>query len=205
MVERIEINLLPAEYRVHKRTLQLQREIIYPVLGFGIISVFLLFWTIKMGNDIGRLKADIFRTEGLINNNKPIKDEIVRMKESKAVVEGKIAALEKINVDRAAWVRIMEMLCQCLPDYTWIVSCEEKDWTLSIQGLTFSFPEVANFMTRLSESCYVKSVDLAGIEQKEGKTFSFSLSCKLNQNLPPVNDGAAGTFNGATVGQKGAR
>jgi hypothetical protein len=64
------------------------------------------------------------------------------------------------------------------------VSCEEKDSAILIEGKTFSFPEVANFMTRLSESSYIKTVDLSGIEQKDvSKTFSFILFCKLNSGV----------------------
>jgi Tfp pilus assembly protein PilN len=112
--------------------------------------------------------------------NQPIKDEIVRLKESKNIIQGKIVALEQISVDRAKWVRLMEVLCQRLPDFTWIRSCEERDESLIIDGVTFSFPEVANFMSRLSESAYIKSVDLSGIEEKGEKTFSFTITCRLN-------------------------
>ena len=50
-----------------------------------------------------------------------------------------------------------------------------------IEGRTYSFPEVANYMTRLAQSDCIKSVDLSGIEQKDAlKTFSFIISCKIN-------------------------
>jgi Tfp pilus assembly protein PilN len=181
MIERIEVNLLPAEYRVHKKALQLPREIIYPALGVAILWLGLMLWTVKLDTTISQVKAQISRTEQMIRTNKPIKDEIVRLKENKNVVQGKIQALEQISVDRAKWVRIMEVVCQRLPDFTWIESCEEKDESLLMSGRTFSFPEVANFMSRLSESAYIKSVDLSGIEDRgAGKLFSFSISCKLN-------------------------
>jgi Tfp pilus assembly protein PilN len=180
MIERIEINLLPAEYRVHKKTLQLQREIIYPILGVAILGFFLALLTLKIDSDINQIKNDISSTEKMIKLNKPIKDEIVRLKESKNIVQGKILALEQINVDRAKWVRLMEMICQRLPDFTWLESCDETDSSLSIVGRTFSFPEVANFMSRLSESPYLKFVDLSGIEERGQKEFSFSIGCRLN-------------------------
>jgi Tfp pilus assembly protein PilN len=57
-----------------------------------------------------------------------------------------------------------------------------------IEGRTFSFPEVANYMTRLSESNYIKTVDLSGIEQKDAlKTFSFIISCKVNPEVEMDN------------------
>jgi Tfp pilus assembly protein PilN len=181
MIERIEINLLPAEYRVHKKSLHLRREIFYPIMGVAVVWFLLLLWNLKLDSDISQVRNDVKVTDQSIKANKPIKDQIDRLKESKNVIRGKILALEQINVDKAKWVRLMEVICQKLPDFTWLLSCEEKESTLFIDGMTYSFPEVANFMSRLSESAVIKSVDLASIEEKEvSKTFSFSISCKLN-------------------------
>jgi Tfp pilus assembly protein PilN len=189
MIERIAINLLPAEYRVHKKTLQLRREVVYPILGVGIAWCGLVAWDFKIDTTINEVRNDIAATDRTIQTNKPIKDEIVRLKDGKNVIQGKIIALEQISVEKAKWVRLMEVLCQRLPEYTWINSCEEKDSSLFIEGSTFSFPEVANFMSRLSESAYIRSVDLSGIEEKETKVFSFSLACRLNAK-PVIKDAA---------------
>ena len=189
MIERIAINLLPAEYRVHKKTLQLRREVVYPILGVGIAWCGLVAWDFKIDTTINEVRNDIAATDRTIQTNKPIKDEIVRLKDSKNVIQGKIIALEQISVEKAKWVRLMEVLCQRLPEYTWINSCEERDSSLFIEGSTFSFPEVANFMSRLSESAYIRSVDLSGIEEKEAKIFSFSLACRLNAK-PVIKDSA---------------
>ena len=190
MIERIAINLLPAEYRVHKKTLRLHREVVYPLLGVGLGWCGLMAWDFTLDNSINQVKNDLGTTEQSIRANKPIKDEIIRLKDSKNVVQGKIIALEQISVEKAKWVRLMEVLCQRLPDYTWINSCDEKDSSLIIEGSTFSFPEVANFMSRLSESPYIKSVDLSGIEERGvSKIFWFSLSCRLNAK-PVIKDAA---------------
>ena len=186
MVERIEINLLPAEYRVHRKTIRMQRDVVYPVMGVVVLAFVLMLYTFGLENQISQLRSDIARTEDSFRRNKPIKDEISRLKDDKKIIEGKIAGLERITVDRGKWVHLMENLCQRLPDFTWLVSCEEKEDALLIEGKTFSFPEVANFMSRLSESSYVKSVDLTSIEQKDAsKSFSFIVSCKLNADAQP--------------------
>jgi Tfp pilus assembly protein PilN len=202
MIERIAVNLLPAEYRVHKKSLHLQREVIWPLFIVVLVWCGLLAWDFKLDTSINEVRHDIEVTEMSIRSNKPIKDEIIRLKESKNVVHGKILALEQINVDKAKWVRLMEVLCQRLTEYTWITSCEEKEESLIIEGATFSFPEVANFMSRLTESSYVKSVDLAGIEERgPAKTFWFSITCKLNpraaiKDAAPANPVAAQTQKG---------
>jgi Tfp pilus assembly protein PilN len=192
MIERIEINLLPAEYRVHRKTIHLQREVVYPALGVGILWFVCILWSFQLDSTIGQIKSKISRTENMIKLNKPIKDEIVRLKESKTIVQGKIVALEQISVDRAKWVRLMEVICQRLPDFTWVESCEERDSSIILEGKTYSFPEVANFMSRLSESPYIRSVDLSGIEERgEANTFSFSLTCRLNSK-PELKEETSG-------------
>jgi len=80
MIERIEINLLPAEYRYHKKTIKLQREIVYPALGVLLVTFVLALYTFNMDSQITQLKDDIVRTEDSFKNNKPIKDEITRLK-----------------------------------------------------------------------------------------------------------------------------
>lgn len=195
MIERIEINLLPAAYRVHKKTISLRRGTVYPFLGVLLAWVFILIATMNMDGQINQLKGDIRSTEYSISKNKSIKEEIAKLKENNATVQGKILALQRINVDRAKWVRIMESLCQRLPDFTWLISCEEKDSSLIIEGRTYSFPEVANFMTRLAQSDCIKSVDLSGIEEKDdSKTFAFSVTCRLKSlivNNPAAPDSAS--------------
>lgn len=188
MIDRVEINLLPAEYRVHKRGIRISRAIVYPVLGLFVLGFFLLSWTIGLDSQIHQLKGDILHVDDMIRKNSYIKDQINKLRADKAVIQEKIVALKRINVNREKWVRLMEILCQRIPDFTWIVSIDEKDQNppvLVIEGRTLSFPEVANFMSRLSESEFIRSVDLSSIEEtKEGvKLFRFSISCTINPDV----------------------
>jgi len=206
MIERIEINLLPAAYRVHKQTITLRRSTVYPVLGLVLAGVVLLFVNMNMDGQISQLKSDIRTTEASIAKNKSIKDEITKLKENNATVRGKILALQRINVDRAKWVRLMEILCQRLPDFTWLLSCEERDSTLLLEGRTYSFPEVANLMTRLAESSNIKAVDLSGIEEKDdSKTFAFAVSCKFNSGIVVDNVTVSGAGPSALKRKDGGK
>jgi Tfp pilus assembly protein PilN len=188
MIDRVEINLLPAEYRVHKRGIRISRAIVYPVLGLFVLGFFLLSWTIGLDSQIHQLKGDILNVDDMIRKNSYIKDQINKLHADKAVIQEKIVALKRINVNREKWVRLMEILCQRIPDFTWIVSIDEKDQNppvLVIEGRTLSFPEVANFMSRLSESEFIRSVDLSSIEETKEvvKLFRFSISCTINPDV----------------------
>jgi Tfp pilus assembly protein PilN len=188
MIERVEINLLPAEYRVHKRVIRLSRAVVYPVLGLVVLAFFLLSWTIGLDSQIHQIRGDILNVDDMIRKNSFIKDQINRLRADRSVIQEKIVALERINVNREKWVRLMEILCQRIPDFTWIVSVDEKDLNppvLGIEGRTLSFPEVANFMSRLSESEFIRGVDLSSIEEtQEGvKLFRFNISCTINPDV----------------------
>jgi Tfp pilus assembly protein PilN len=188
MAERIEINLLPAEYRVHKRRIRISRDVFYPVFILLGLAVFLVSFTFALNAEIARLKTDIINVDSMIKANGYIKGQIVRLKADRAVIQEKIVALERINVNREKWVRLMEIMCQQLPDFTWVVSIDERAQTppvLVVEGRTLSFPEVANFMSQLSSSTYIRSVDLSSIEEAREavKMFRFNISCTINPDV----------------------
>jgi Tfp pilus assembly protein PilN len=193
MIERIEINLLPAEYRIHKKAFKLKREVVYPLLGVVIIGIGLLSWTATLQASIGQYKSEIRAIQQQIALNKPIQNEINKLREDKLTIQGKIRALERISVNREKWVKLMEEISQRLPDYTWIISIKEESSSppvLHIEGRTFSFPEVANYMSSLKESVYITSVDLSNIEQVDPieKVYRFAISCVINPDANLGND-----------------
>jgi Tfp pilus assembly protein PilN len=196
MIERIEINLLPAEYRIHKKVFKLKREVVYPLLGVAIIGVGLLSWTVTIQSSISQYTNEIRTIQQQIALNKPIQNEINKLREDKITIQGKIRALERINVNREKWVRLMEELSQRLPEFTWIISIKEESSIppiIHIEGRTFSFPEVANYMSSLKESVYVTNVDLSNIEQVDNKdkVYRFSISCTINPDANLENEQGA--------------
>jgi Tfp pilus assembly protein PilN len=192
MVERIEINLLPAEYRIHSKSFKLKREWIYPILTAILVSISLLFWTIIQKSQISDFHSQIAYMDEQIAVNKPIQNEINRLRQDKLTIQEKIRALELISVNREKWVRLMEELSTRLPNYTWLVSVKEENSippVLNIEGRTYSFPEVANYMSNLKESKFVTGVDLSNIEQIDTKTkvYKFTISASINPNAS-LND-----------------
>jgi len=185
MVERIEINLLPAEYRIHLTRFYLQREILIPLLIFAGVFLFFFFFSFWLNTQIGTLANKITDTEEQIARNKHILVEISKQEEQKKLVQQKIRALERIDVNREKWIRLQEVFCEKLPEVTWVDKLEErkdKSNTLEVDGKTYSFSEVALYMSALTESEFVNSVDLVNIEQIGGtdKIFRFVILCQIN-------------------------
>lgn len=185
MIERIEINLLPAEYRVHTSRFYLQREILYPLIALTIVVTVMGVWTFMLDTSISSFAKKIANTEQEIARNKHILTEINKQEEQKKLVQQKIRALERIDVNREKWIRLQEVFCEKLPAVTWVDKIEEQkdaENTLAVDGKTYSFSEVAFYMTALTESEFINSVDLLNIEQIGGaeKIFRFIILCKIN-------------------------
>ena len=187
MIDRIEINLLPAEYRVRKKGMRVPREVVYPLLVIALGGLFVSYYTMDLDGKIGKARQDISDVTQRIAKEGHIKAEIEALQRDRQIVYDKIRALQRISVNKGKWVHLMEVLCAYLPRYTWLTSIEETvasptSSALRLQGSTYSFPEVANFMTKLTESEYVTNVDLSSIDQTGDarKAFTFSLTAALN-------------------------
>lgn len=192
MIERIEINLLPGEYRIHTKRLYFEREVMYPILVLVMISVFIITASIYYKTEIVQLKKQITFTEKEIQKDKHILDEIKNLKQQKILIQKKIKSLEQIDVNREKWIRLQEVFCQNLPQFSWIRKIGEKDGNglnIEIEGQTFSFSEVAVYMSKLIENKLINSVDLINIEQIAGvdKLYKFVIICNLNQDTA-LND-----------------
>ncbi|MCL2219830.1 MAG: PilN domain-containing protein [Chitinispirillia bacterium] len=200
MIERIEINLLPAEYRMRKRTINIPRSIVYPAVALVALLICAALYTLYMKDKESRLNEEIAAINKEIEANKGLQKELNELRENKRITESKIAALKQISVDREKWVRLLEMISGGLPSYSWLISVREEagppQW-LALEARTYSFPEVAHYMSRLESHELVESVTLTGIEQIDGpdrKVYRYTLNCVLANNLaepPPVEEDAA--------------
>jgi Tfp pilus assembly protein PilN len=187
MADFIQVNLLPAEYRVHKRAIRLQPEVVVPALLVGVAALGLAFFQGVRSTHAMTLQNEVRMLDNQIQANKPIEAEITRLSEEKKVIVGKIMALERISVNRAKWVRLMEVFSKYLPPYSWLLQVKENSSTpptLAVQGKTRSFPEVATYMADLRQSIYVTNVELTKIEQvdEKEKIFGFEIVCTIDPN-----------------------
>lgn len=188
MIERIEINLLPAEYRIHRKQFRVKREFAYPVIVAGVAAVGFMFTGAYMQNSIRAYRNEIKAIQQAIEKNRPIQQEISRLQDDKKQVQMKIRALELIDVNREKWVRLMEEVSSRLPEYTWLTSMKEEAGpppVIHLEGRTYSFPEVANLMSNLKDCPYISTVDLSQIEQADTKDriYRFSISCAIDDNV----------------------
>lgn len=183
----IEVNLLPAEYRVHKAQVRLEGWYVWPAVVVGAAAVVMAGFQVTVTSNITIKRNEVAQLEHQIKQLEPIEQEIKKLEAEKKIIVGKIMALERISVNRAKWVRLLEVVCQHLPEYTWLVSLTENAGAsprLTLQGKTRRFPEVATYMADLRQSVFVTAVELTKIEQvdAEANIYAFEIVATIDPN-----------------------
>ncbi len=184
MIERIEVNLLPAEYRIHSKSLRLTRDVVYSALGLIVLFIGVAAAHVVIHSRIDQLDDEIDYLDRSLRQNAHIQREINSLRRDNLEIADKIVALERINVNREKWVRLMEMFSRRLPKLTYLVSLREEPGSrLRIEGRTYVFPEVANYMSSLKEEDYISSIELSDIEiNRNSREYRFVFVCQLDSD-----------------------
>ncbi len=185
MIERIEVNLLPYEYRDQSKKIIIPKGSFIIALSIAVVITTVFIMTLNVNSEIDILTRENREKKAEINKYKPLLKEINTLKKSKKTVAVKIAALEKINIDREKWVLLQEIFVKSLPQTTWIDKITErkgKSHELEIVGRTYSFSEAAIYMGRLKNTKEIKKVDLLDITMVStlDRVYKFTLVCHLD-------------------------
>ena len=110
--------------------------------------------------------------------------EIKKFKEDEAVIESRIAALEKISKDRLKEIRIMELLQTVIPEKAWLTKVEINPSRMTIEGMALSDFEVSTFLESLTRSVFLVDVNLLNsveVNQEGNVLKQFQISCSLEK------------------------
>ena len=110
--------------------------------------------------------------------------EIKKFKEDEALIEARIAALEKISVDRQREVKVLELLQTVIPEKAWLTRIQLNPDGIQLQGLALSDFEVSAFLDALTRSVFLMDVNLlSSTEQvQDGVPLKkFEISCLLER------------------------
>lgn len=180
MVEKIEINLIPAEYVVRDRKFTINLSLFVPVLiSLGLIAIAMI-WLNILNSQIEHENVKIANIEREINVNKAIQEEINALEAKQKEMQTKVAGLKSINVNRAKWVSAFELYADILPLNSWFTNIEEDSTTgfIKVSGVTEADAEVGLLMNRLFDSPMVEGVNLVemkDVNNKNGLQKSFAV------------------------------
>ena len=200
-MSRIEINLLPVQYRRKRVRVDriLCRRVVWPTIAFLILLVAGIGWSMNLTMDRDRLEGELDTIKKTIASKQSLLDEIKKLEADKAVIQRKNDALRSIQVSRQRWIVIFENLSYVLPENTWITGIDEKNGRLEMTAVTFQFSDVAQYMTELQKQVAITNVRLKNVRTvkvAKAQGFEFSLSIGLAKDIN-LNAGGQAQGQGA--------
>ncbi len=122
----IEINLLPKDYQKKSFDFSLGKAGLYAVTAAGVIILGLLVFTFIQKHRLSNLEDDIERArqkEAVLQRDIKLVDAL---NDVKAKIMHRMAAVERLDSHRSAYVRILEDMASNIPEFVWLSRFEEK-------------------------------------------------------------------------------
>ncbi len=121
----LEINLLPKEYLKKGLNLSLGKTGLYVLMGIGGIIVMLIGVTFYQIHQLGSLEEKISianRRAVMLQKDIKVVDALIDVKTK---ITQRMAAVERLDSHRSAWVRIMTDVAKNVPEFVWLGKIEE--------------------------------------------------------------------------------
>lgn len=147
------------------------------VVGMGVAALFPLFldqYKTFVARDFTEKKAKLQVTADALNREigklLPYQKELESYESQKKLVASRLAVVKELLTSRNTPVLILDAIGQNLPRRTWVNSLDlsfgETDGTISLQGSSYSNEEVADFVDKLTNSVYLKDVQLEDVNTR---------------------------------------
>jgi type IV pilus assembly protein PilN len=110
--------------------------------------------------------------------------EIKKFKEDEAIIEARIAALDKISKDRSREIRVLDLMQQVIPEKAWLTRVQLNPDKVIVQGMAISDFEVSQFLEALTKSVFLMDVNLVNSTEVivDGNSLKkFEISCVLER------------------------
>ncbi|MBN2226067.1 MAG: PilN domain-containing protein [candidate division Zixibacteria bacterium] len=204
MTMMIEINLLPKQFKKRGGGFAIGKHGTYAIIAAAGFLLMIGAVTLYQMHQISELKGqmEIARARTMqLQKDIQLVDALMDIK---AKLTNRMEAVERLDRNRSAWVRILEDMSRNVPDFVWLsyfgevktAAVKSKDTTqqvvastepatrhLKIEGFTFTLNALASFMIKMMRSNYFDEVDLVNTEQVEfgkQKAYNFQLSCDVH-------------------------
>lgn len=162
----IRINLLP--FRTERKKENVRRQLSLFLLSLILVLIVLVYYNFSLSSKIGKLNKAITTTKSELNRYEEINKEIARIKNTLENLQKKMAVIDQLESDRYAPVRLLETMTEVLiPNRMWLVSLDDQEKSVIINGIALDNKTVADFMVRLQNSGLFDSVNLKTVKHQE--------------------------------------
>jgi len=189
----IRINLLPKR---KKKSLFIGRELmsgaIFLLLLFGAVAL----WYYQLNFKIENLQRQISETKRQIETSNIQIDKIKKLKEEKKEVERKLNIIKELKSRQKGPAPLLNQLSLIIPDEIWLSSLSSKGSQLSLEGMSLTANNVADFMKSLENTGLLRQIELDKTEQQaiadNKKVQSFKIICNLVDSNSQANMSLSG-------------
>jgi Tfp pilus assembly protein PilN len=179
----IEINLLPKDYLKKSFNLSLGKSGVYAVAGGVGVLVMLLVITFYQVRQVSRLDENMNRARqraAMLQNDIRIVDALIDVK---AKINDRMAAVEKLDGHRSAWVRILEDIAQNVPEFIWLGRFAEQIPPPPVPEKAGATPKATSQAKGATASADTSSVPTVRRVTFEGYAFTLNALAKFMINL----------------------
>lgn len=209
----IEINLLPKHYLKSSRSFSFGKTGLYAVAAAAGVVLTLVGISFYQFYQLGRLETDIEKARvraAVLQKDIQVVDALTDVK---IKIAERMEAVEKLDRNRSAWVRVLEDVARNVPEFVWLGVFHEKptevkavagdknkkdgaDTTavtvssgpasvrqVEIEGYAFTLNSLAAFMINLMRSDYFDEVELVSTEEKKFQEKEKAYNFRLGCNV----------------------
>ena len=210
----IEINLLPKELQKRSGSFALPKAASYMVVAVAVLFAALGGFTFFQKWRIAQMDKKIAAAR--VREAKMQKDiELVdALTDLKGKILERMSAIEGLDKNRSAYVRLLEDLSSRIPEFLWLASFKEGQAATSapaqpatpnsrgtstpapnpaatgakttFEGFSYSLNSLANFMVQMKKSPFLKNIELSfAREQKVQNTRLYNFQLTCDMTLAP--------------------
>ena len=175
----IRINLLP--FRTERKKENVRRQISLFLLSLILVLIVLVYYNFSLSSKIGKLNKTITTTKTELNRYEEINKEIARIKQNLETLKKKMAVIDQLQSERYAPVKLLDMMTKVLiTNRMWLVSLNDQEKTVTINGIALDNKTVADFMVGLQNCGLFSEVSLKTVKHQEvqkSKLKGFQILC----------------------------
>lgn len=176
----IRINLLPFRLARKKENIRRQISIFFLLLLFTLV---LMFWYSQvMDKQILAVKQKTEQVNQQILKYKEKADRVAQIKKDLKILEDKLEIVSSLKKQKEEQLILFDHMTDLIiPGRMWIESFKINSANVTIKGIAFDNPTIAEFMEKLEKSPLFSKVDLKTAKMKKFKDDvmlkSFELLC----------------------------
>jgi len=187
----IKINLLP--FRVARKKENIRRQISVFFLSLMMIVLLLTWYTLGIDKKIVETRAQIKQVNAQIALYKEKADRVTEIKKKLKILEDKLKIVSSLEEKRREQLILLaEVSDKIVLERMWIESLKADSTNVTLKGVAFDNPTIADFMKNLETSALFSNIDLKRSKVQKFKEHvmlkSFELLCTKKTIVPANND-----------------